>query len=393
MGCEEVVRVMRSDLFPLDTLVKEGMQDKSEYHWPALFFFAGLTTLRSVPIELLEVALESSDTLIESDSSNQRMYGNVACSSKICHPSFLQMLFEAQSHELTTKVITKNVKISVNVASPLAAFVTAWCLVNSNPESFWFIGMSHHMHVSLSVKYFEQQFKICHSQSHGRIAGLRVWGVETLESLPKLHPHTEQLETLFLAGSQSYLQDKVDRIATNLTRVFYPHLKNITIYEPRWLLPVLTRLHDLPSLTSVVLGGRDSNDPIRFSLTPQHCPFLETIFITLTASISFLDSLVLPNLNSLEQLFLSFPLTSDDIVHVCSGLKQTTSLQILGLQHTKLTLSGASMLADAIQHNKSLQQVLVADDTIGDEGVRVLHDALRSHSTVTVWDARLKRPW
>ena len=63
---------------------------------------------------------------------------------------------------------------------------------------------------------------------------------------------------------------------------------------------------------------------------------------------------------------------------------------MLWLKNTKLTLSGASMLADTIQHNKSLQSVLVLDDTIGDEGVRVLRDALCSHSTVTVSDVRLK---
>ena len=105
MGCEEVVRVIRSDLFPLDTLVKEGIQDKSEYHWPALFFFAGLTTLRSVPIELLQAALKSSDTMFESYSTTQCVVGNVVCTSRKCHPSFLQMLFEAQSHELTTNVM------------------------------------------------------------------------------------------------------------------------------------------------------------------------------------------------------------------------------------------------------------------------------------------------
>ena len=275
-------------------------------------------------------------------------------------------------------------KISVDVASPFTAFVTAWCLVNSHPKSSWFIFIGHH--VSLFFDYFEQQFKLWHSQSHGRIAGIRVHDAENLKSLPKLHPHTEQLDTLWLDGSQSCLQDKADTFATNLTRVFYPNL-SILIVNAQWLLPVLTRLHDLPSLTSVVLFGY-SVDPIRFSLTPQHCPSLKTIWIQLNTSISFLDSLVLPNLNTLEMLVLFYPLTSDDIIHVCSGLKQTTSLQILGLQHTKLTLSGASMLADAIQHNKSLQSVSVIDDTIGDEGARVLHDALHNHSTVTAWNVK-----
>ena len=279
-------------------------------------------------------------------------------------------------------------KISVDVASPFNSSVTAWCLVNSDPKSSWFIVMPHH--VSLSVEYFVQQFKICHQQSRGRITGLRVWGdTEALESLSKLHSDTEQLETLWLTGLQSCLQDKTCTFATNLTRVFCPHLKYILIVNPQWLLPVLTRLHDLPSLTSVVLGGH-SVDPIQFSLTSQHCPSLKTIWINLSTSISLLDSLVLPNLSTLEILALLYPLTSDDIIHVCSVLKQTNSLQILGLQHTKLTLSGASMLADNIQHNKLLLSVLVTDDTISDEGVRVLRDALCSLSTVTVSDVRLK---
>ena len=154
MGCEEVVHVIRSDLFPLDTLVKQGMHDKSEYHWPALFFLAGLTTLRSVPIELLKCALESSDTMLESHNYSQRIFRSVSCSSRKCHPSFLQMLFEAQSHELTTKVFSDNVKILVDIVSPFNAFVTAWCLVNSDPKSSWFIFMLQH--VSLSFDYFEQ---------------------------------------------------------------------------------------------------------------------------------------------------------------------------------------------------------------------------------------------
>ena len=136
------------------------------------------------------------------------------------------------------------------------------------------------------------------------------------------------------------------------------------------MLPVLTRLHDLPSLTSVVLQG-SSGDPIRFSLTPQHCTSLKTLYIQLNTSISFLDSLVLPNLNTLEMLVLSYPFTSDDTIHVCA-LKPTTSLQIMELYHSRLTLSGASMLADAIQQNKSLQGVVIVDYTIGDEGVSTL---------------------
>ena len=77
-----------------------------------------------MPIEVSKAALESSDTRVKSDSISLRVFGDVVCSRKKCHPSFLQMLFEAQSHELTTKVITEKMKISVCVTSPFNAFVT-----------------------------------------------------------------------------------------------------------------------------------------------------------------------------------------------------------------------------------------------------------------------------
>ena len=146
------------------------------------------------------------------------------------------------------------------------------------------------------------------------------------------------------------------------------------------MLPVLGRLHELTSLTSVVLIRVGSAD---ISLPPQHCQSLSTIYLQFSTHVSFLNSLVLPNVNTLEMLVLCCPLTSDDITVVCSGLRQTTSLRILYVVNTTLSPSGAKTLADAIKQNKSLEKVQVHDGTIGDEGVRVLEEVLKNHSTVT----------
>ena len=380
LGSEEVVSVVaRSGLFPLDTLVKEGAQEESGYHWPALFFLAGLTKLRSVPIEHLKSAIKSPNVFQEDDYS-ALLYGKLLCDSRKCHPSFFQTLFEAQSHELTTAVFAGEIAV-VGIDFPLDAFVTAWCLTHSDLTSSWFISME--LEHSWSVEYLEKQLKglDCFSQHHhGRIVGLFVDNAEFLSSLPKLHPCTQQLEVLVLNCSNS-LQASADEFATHLTTL-YPHLKYLIIVEPQWVLPVLSRLHELTSLTSVTLSGGSAD----FAFPPQHCPSLRTIGLKFSTHVSFLSSLVLHNVNTLKVLLLRCPLTSDDITVVCSGLRQTTSLRILGVTNTTLSPSGAKTLVDAIKQNKSLEKVAVRDGTIGDEGVRVLEEVLNNHSTVTEFD-------
>ena len=45
---------------------------------------------------------------------------------------------------------------------------------------------------------------------------------------------------------------------------------------------------------------------------------------------------------------------------------------------------GANQLAAALEQNRSLKEVEVRDETIGDEGLRVLEAVLENHFTV-VW--------
>ena len=66
MGSEDMVRlVSETSLFPLDTLVRDGITKAAGYHWPALYFLSGLTKLTSVPVELLKISLAAADNQIE----------------------------------------------------------------------------------------------------------------------------------------------------------------------------------------------------------------------------------------------------------------------------------------------------------------------------------------
>ena len=59
-------------LFPLDTLVRDGITKAAGYHWPALYFLSGLTKLTSVPVELLKTCLAAADNeLNEEDTKTE----------------------------------------------------------------------------------------------------------------------------------------------------------------------------------------------------------------------------------------------------------------------------------------------------------------------------------
>ena len=69
MGSEDMVRlVSKTSLFPLDTLIRDGLT--AGHHWSALYFLSGLTKLTSVPLELLNNSL-SSATESDMESGDQ----------------------------------------------------------------------------------------------------------------------------------------------------------------------------------------------------------------------------------------------------------------------------------------------------------------------------------
>ena len=74
MGSEDMVRlVSETSLFPLDTLVRDGITKAAGYHWPALYFLSGLTKLTSVPVELLKTCLAAADNELNKEVNKEML--------------------------------------------------------------------------------------------------------------------------------------------------------------------------------------------------------------------------------------------------------------------------------------------------------------------------------
>ena len=361
-GPNKTVRVESKSpgMFPLEKIATEGPQDPG---WPALFFLSGLSKLKSVPIKHLQVAFQSHRVYVSDASFAIPLLGSEFCDSRICHPSFFTTLFETQSSQLTTSVFAGRI-VNVLINSRLDAFVAAWCLSHSDPTSSWYVNMKLYLSGDFlekkSIEYFEKQLNNlgCHAQHHhhGKIAGIAVKDKGSLSSLLTLHPHTQDLELLWLYGSDRLQSDNEAEIFAARLNEVYPNLKYLAIIEPEWTVPILSRLHELRSLKAISFTGGTVN----FSLPLQNCKSLETIWLHFsTTSTSLLESLVVPNVNTIVNLFLLFPLTDDNIEVLCTCLCQATRHGMTVSYNS--TLSGAKALADAIKQNVSLKWVKLQD--------------------------------
>ena len=70
--------------------------------------------------------------------------------NKKCNPHFFQILFETQSHDLTTEVYT-NKSVSPTITNSLECFVTAWCVANSDPTSQWLLEFNNNISLEMRV--------------------------------------------------------------------------------------------------------------------------------------------------------------------------------------------------------------------------------------------------
>ena len=145
MGSEDMVRLVSgTSLFPLETLVRDGITETS-YHWSALYFLSGLTKLTSVPLhDLLSTSLKAGDDDLDDGDTNNLLIMNLLVdfsisnimAGKNCNPYFFQVLFEAQSADLNSKLFHE-VSVTTIINNPLESFVTAWCVANCDNTSKW----------------------------------------------------------------------------------------------------------------------------------------------------------------------------------------------------------------------------------------------------------------
>ena len=364
MGSEDMVRlVSETSLFPLDTLVRDGITKAAGYHWPALYFLSGLTKLTSVPVQLLKTCLIAAHNRLKEDDVKDYIEKNpvllpayLASFGARYNPYFFQLLFESQSCDLVNELFLKETSQPI-ITNPLECFVTAWCVANSSPSSRWNLLFEKMSILAKFIDHFEQ-FGCCSlKQKHGTIVGIYVNPVAEYSTI--------------LSSFLSFFPC-----------LEYLSLKNI-IVDVTHFVPLFSSLHKLVSLKSfgITVKGDEGVLPA-VTIPPQHCPSLSWVQLEGRA-ISFLfQSLVLANINTLT--VLSCSLASSDLSSLCTGLCQTTSLKAFVLGDTDLTTHEAKELASALEQNRSLEVVGIDEDsvTITDDGVRILRQVLSNHPTV-----------
>ena len=362
MGSEDIVRlVSETSLFPLDTLVRDGITKAAGYHWPALYFLSGLTKLTSVPVELLKTSLAAAhnklneeDIMKDIDEYPVLFTLYSAGFGARYNPYYFQLLFESQSCDLVNELFLEET-CEPMITNPLECFVTAWCVANSSPSSRWSLRFEDLSILAKFIDHFER-FGCCSiKQQHGAIVWIDIDGVSKYSTiLPSLSSFFPYLE--------------------------YFSLNNILVADVTHFVP---NLHKLVSLKVIKISIKGDEGVLpAVIIPPQHCPSLSLVNIGGRASSFLFQSLVLPNINTLT--ILSCPLPSSDLSSFCTDLCQTTSLKLFEVSDTDLTIHEAMELASALEQNRSLETVIIDEDsvTITDDGVRILRQVLSNHPTV-----------
>ena len=287
MGSEDMVRlVSETSLFPLDTLVRDGITKAAGYHWPALYFLSGLTKLTSVPVELLKTCLAAADNeLNEVDTKTEieeHPYLLPAYSASFgarYDPYFFQLLFESQSCDLVTELFKAETSEPL-ISNPLECFVTAWCVANSSPTSRWSLRFENLSMLANFVDHFERFGCWSMKCKHGTIVGLYV-------------------DRKYQALS------KYSTILSSFTS-FFPCLESLTfeltpIVVVTHFVPLFSSVHKLVSLKvfAISIKGDEGGLPA-VTIPPQHCPSLSTVVVEGRPRSFLFQSLVLPNINTLD---------------------------------------------------------------------------------------------
>ena len=381
MGSEDMVRlVSETSLFPLATLVRDGIT--AGHHWPALYFLSGLTKLTSVPLELLKESLQAADATIniniDDDLKRIFQFLDIFCVSVVilsnrrkCNPYFFEMLFETQSRDLTTKLFTHKNSVLPSSTNPIECFVTAWCVANSDPTSQWKLAFNDDLLLERFAEHFVRFTNVSDStkSSYGSVTGILL---EDHGSIKQPHATAE------LVKSFSSL---------------FPYLEGIAF--PAYIansenVPLLCSAVKLSSLKALVIGYSDQEGdelPAAVCIPPLHCPSLTTICLG-RACASLIESLVLPNINTLTTIYMSDgcrPMSGLEFGNFCSCLCQSTSLECFAMNNVDLSAHELKELVSALEQISSLKMVVFNDGVppiLTHVGIRQVKQAIKSSTLI-----------
>ena len=370
--------VSKTNLFPLNTLARDGIDKKPvHYHWPALYFLSGLTKLTFMPMHLLKSCLSAAYGEVSTNFAPQPCrpaqnlsYFNIAfkrgtleffkpvvndnAGSK-CSPYFFQLLFETLSHDLVNRIFAGELVRPV-ITNPLDCFITCWCVANSSTTSQWTLDIKDEL-LETFIRYAEKLG--CSSVEHqcGPIIGLKIDpSVKYLKEPPK---------TLALLPS------------------LIPRVEYLLIVSAMDMAPLLSNLHLLVALNFIAFYC-NVTEGIK-TLQPQQCPSLSTVIIyNLNFASYMIPSVIFPSISTVVSLRIP-TISGSNLDILCSTLcKNTCRLRELKLMDLELSTEDAHWLAQALEMNRSLKKFFITGMglKISTDGHVLLRQALRNHPTI-----------
>ena len=372
MGSEDMVRlVSKTSLFPLDTLVRDGII--AGHHWPALYFLSGLTKLTSVPVELLNKSLKEGDNVLDDDDNINLMQQvldidvySTMINKKECNPHFFQILFETQSRDLTTNLFT-NVNVAPTITNPLECFVTAWCVANSDHTSQWLLDFENILVLKNFLEHFERFAIDCGStkSSYGSVVGIVLKSSQLLKSQHATAELVQSLSSLF------------------------PSLEifGFDIGAPAGIEQMVPLLGSVLKLVSSlrIISNDTGELPAAVCIPPLHCPSLTAVLLDDRASAPLVQYLVLPNINTLTTIWLKEcrPMSGSDFGNFCTCLCQSTSLECFMWRNFDLNAREEKELVSALEQISSLKMVEYNNTQIlTDVGIRKYKQAMSSSAMI-----------
>ena len=384
MGSEDMVRLVSdTSLFPLDTLVRDGITETAGHHWPALYFLSGLT---SVPFELLNISLKAGDEVVEDGVIKETLkilnkLVNTSILTSLttgnnCNPYFFQMLFETQSCDLISKLFFRKRSVTTTITNPLECFVTAWCVANSDPTSQW--------------KFTFENFLILENFVKHCMCFAKVFG-------SKKTSYDKSVVGIMLNCTQQHLiisQHASEELVRSLALLF-PGLEFLGFFiTPAGIaqaVPLLCIIHKLVSLKmltikTVIMDNKLEDEFPAICIPPLHCPSLKSVWLWGKKSVPLIQSLILPNINTITTIALTEcrPRSGSEFNNFCSCLCQSTSLlECLIWKDVDLSTPEKKELICAMENINSLKVVSYDDDAmLTDVGIQQLKQVMSS-STVT----------
>lgn len=409
----EILQVLQQpDLFPLQKYLQGEHRKESNtmFHWPVLLFIAGLTKLKNVPVDLLQVFSKTD----ENDAPVK------------FHPAIFQLLFETQSHSLIASVFTKK------LFSPqpwemtlLDWFMAGYCIANSSPSSKWAVEFEHdniQTVQGLEMLVRGINYQVLPGKKGGKIHSISlVAGDKLLQCIKEvldLHKYAYDLSELSLGGDLGPGR-KTNMILKQIP-TFFPMLSRLQVSSDQSLAnweALLGGLSQLRSMKSLELEASfTEEDAALLCEQIQQCSSLQKLTLwcnedsdgapALIVGVSPLAVVCLESLDlqrcSLDtratgalaeslgslQCSLSFlrlreaPISVDNFSILATSIARNTSLTTLCLEDCGIDDTAVVCLATALTQNKSLQVVKVLEWYMSKDTELLLREAVKQNTTI-----------